>query len=139
MADILPTTDAEPLACVRMGASIVGVIGVVLGALVGVLGGYVTARQHARVERDRQLRDLAVEVTKLELTRTPDSPFGAAEYVAVLTQLLRRLDVELEDEYLNAKAVDSFRDSFCAQCGAHLSQPALPKPNLCLECKSANL
>src|SRR5690606_28183979 len=103
-----------------------------------VLGGYGTARQRARVERDQQLRQLAVEVTKLELTRTPDSPFSAAEYVAVLTRLLRRLDVELEDEYLSAKAVDSFRDAFCAQCGAHLSQPAIPRPDLCPECKPEN-
>jgi gas vesicle protein len=85
-----------------VAAAVIALIGVIAGALVGAVGGYLTARQQGRQalelakanavnERDQQLRDLALEITKVELARSPDNPHMAAEHVAVLMEQLNRL------------------------------------------------
>ena len=105
-----------------------GLVAVVLAASIGAIAGYLTARQQGRhalalamaaaeKERERQLRQLAVDITKLELERNPDSPYLAAEHVAVLMRLLKQLDVDLETEEGATTGVERFRTVFCASCG----------------------
>jgi hypothetical protein len=119
-----------------MGPALIGLIGIVLGAA----GGFLTARQqghlalklalaNAEKEREQQLRQLAVEITKLELERRPDAPYMAGEYVAVLTRLLGQLDVGLGVEGAEDAAVERFRISFCASCGQALAGDAAVCPS----------
>lgn len=104
-------------------------MGVVLGAALGTAGGYLTARQQGRQalelakaaaakEQERQLRQLAVDIAKIELERDRSNPHMAAEHVAVLMQLLKRLDIQLDSKDTAAGAVEQFRKSYCEMCGA---------------------
>lgn len=129
-----------------MGAAILALVGAILGGALGAAGGYFTARQQGRQavelerlraaeERQRHRSQLAVEIARIELERSPDNPYAAAEHVAVLTQLLRDLDTELDSTtdrpvpkaYVPVpgsagpdsmdSAVERFRAVYCSRCG----------------------
>jgi gas vesicle protein len=109
-----------------VGAAVVGLIAAVVGAVIGSVGGYLTARQQGRqalalaevaAARERERRQLAVDIARLEIEKDPKSPHMAAEHVAVLMHLLEDLDVELASESERAAGVERFREAFCASCG----------------------
>src|SRR3712207_1067601 len=112
-----------------MDAAVLALIAVVVGATIGAVGGFVTARQQGRQalalavaqadqERERQLRQLAVEITQMELTRDPSNPYRAAEQGAVLMALLKDFEVDLADvnESVRRDTIPRFRKEVNRRC-----------------------
>jgi hypothetical protein len=106
-----------------MDVALLGLVGVVVGAAIGSVGGYLTARQQGRhavelervraqADRQRQITDLALELARLQLEHDPGNPNSPADHVAVLLGRLR----ELDDAGVTPEAVTQFRRAVLSAC-----------------------
>lgn len=107
--------------------AILSMVGVIAGAVLGGIGGYLTARQQGRQaielerlkaaeERRRQTSELAVEIATAEVSRNPGNPYQVAEHAAVLTFLLNR---HADGLMSDPASVDSFRVAYLSACASH--------------------